>query len=545
MPSKRKTGAAGLVSDLIHQFEDPLTFYRELIQNSIDAGSNRIDVVLEHRPGRPGRAVIRVEDDGEGMDEHVIDNYLLVLFSSTKENDFTKIGKFGIGFLSVFAPKPELVRVYTSKSGQSWRLDFPSPKRYEKYRLSEPREGTLVELVKRMPPREYPAFVEASRKTIERWCRHSEARIFFRDKSSRAPAAALTVDLTLPGGHSVAHEEEGTAVVLGFSAEEKPFFGFYNKGLTLKEGRNAYFPGVSFKVKSRYLEHTLTRDNVLEDENYRKAMAIVRRLVEERMPGALRRELEQAAKDPAPGVWEARVPYLTRLLDGFFSSWAAVDWEIFPGLSGGVSLSALKAAVRTEGRLFFDAAPGRASKALEARGVPVLRDGPWLDLLERRLKVPRSQASSSLVCPQVAERIPVEASRFLDALKGLADELGPSYSDILAADFGELPPDVEPPFFVAQKDPGKPFILGERERASLFGGKRSALLNLAHPTFAALCSLFARRPGLALFLGLKLLCLHDGKVPPEDSKRYSELADDYELSLLKAALRLEAAGGPA
>ncbi|TPW17409.1 MAG: hypothetical protein FD126_3658, partial [Elusimicrobia bacterium] len=100
-----------LVKELVDQFDEPLDFYRELIQNSIDAGSNRIDVSLERVTGEDGkaRAVIRLEDDGEGMDEAVINDYLLVLFKSTKEDDYTKIGKFGIGFVSVFAPQPERV----------------------------------------------------------------------------------------------------------------------------------------------------------------------------------------------------------------------------------------------------------------------------------------------------------------------------------------------------------------------------------------------------------------------------------------------------
>jgi hypothetical protein len=73
------------------------------------------------------------EDDGSGMDEDIIDNFLLVLFKSSKENDLTKIGKFGVGFLSVFAPKPFLVRVYTSKNMESWRLDFPNYRSYNPY----------------------------------------------------------------------------------------------------------------------------------------------------------------------------------------------------------------------------------------------------------------------------------------------------------------------------------------------------------------------------------------------------------------------------
>src|SRR3989338_6510013 len=118
--------AQGMVLDLVNQFSDTLAFYRELIQNSIDAGSNRIDVSLEYvlEPGGQGKAVMRVEDDGGGMDEDIIDNFLLVLFKSSKENDLTKIGKFGVGFLSVFAPKPSLGRASTSQNKEKQRRGF-------------------------------------------------------------------------------------------------------------------------------------------------------------------------------------------------------------------------------------------------------------------------------------------------------------------------------------------------------------------------------------------------------------------------------------
>ena len=39
--------AQGMVRDLVSQFSDTLAFYRELIQNAIDAGSNRVDVSLD------------------------------------------------------------------------------------------------------------------------------------------------------------------------------------------------------------------------------------------------------------------------------------------------------------------------------------------------------------------------------------------------------------------------------------------------------------------------------------------------------------------
>ena len=187
----------GLVKDLVNQFDHPLDFYRELIQNSIDSGSNRVDVSLEYlsagsahgavaglpAPEAGGWALVRVEDDGEGMDERVIDEYLLVLFRSTKEGDFTKIGKFGIGFVSIFAIQPQRVRLHTAKNGESWRLDFPSYERYEKYRVSAMREGTLVEMVKAMGRKEYDELAARSRQAISYWCKHSEARIYFADRS--------------------------------------------------------------------------------------------------------------------------------------------------------------------------------------------------------------------------------------------------------------------------------------------------------------------------------------------------------------------------
>jgi hypothetical protein len=53
--------------------------------------------------------------------------------------------------------------------------------------------------------------------------------------------------------------------------------GYYHGGLTLHEEHDESLPHVAFKIDSRFLEHSLTRDNVIRDENYTKAMAIVER----------------------------------------------------------------------------------------------------------------------------------------------------------------------------------------------------------------------------------------------------------------------------
>src|SRR6478609_2793970 len=115
------TGAPTLaeqaLANLVNQFARPLDFLRELAQNSIDAGSPRIDVSVSFTPPSPeethGVLRIQVDDYGEGMDEDTIDNQLTRLFSSSKEHDLTKIGKFGIGFTSIFAIRPEAVLLRT------------------------------------------------------------------------------------------------------------------------------------------------------------------------------------------------------------------------------------------------------------------------------------------------------------------------------------------------------------------------------------------------------------------------------------------------
>lgn len=570
---RRSSGGAvssvpGLVRDLVSQFDRPLDFYRELIQNAIDASTNRIDVVLSHDGER---GLIRVMDDGEGMDERIIDDYLLVLFRSTKEGDFTKIGKFGIGFVSVFALQPQLVRVLTGKAGESWRLDFPSYQRYEKYRMSQPRDGTVVELHKAMTREEFDRLAEESAKTIRYWCKHSECRIYFQ-VSGRDPEPRL---LTEPFGledASLTFREEGTDVALGFSEEAKPFYGFYNRGLTLKEGQEAHFPGVRFKAKSRYLEHTLTRDNVMLDENYQKLMGILKRLTAEQLPERLRVELgdlsgklaalsaaaaapgDIPAGAPAPSpadplleAWKRRVPYLQWLYLGTLARWKRSDWKIFPTLSGRtVSLREVRDALsRSGGRLFYDAGPNRITWALECKGALVLPAGPWIDCLSHWLKVPAAQASQEFIQPEVAKdaALPAPFKAFLDTLRWMDAQSGAKYRGIAAADLAYAGSSVGSRVFVIQKEPGLLSPAREQPVSSLLWfrrPKRWALLHAGHPAVEKFVRLHSGRPGLAAFLCLKMMHLHDGEVPPDQESEYTNLAEKMEARLLGAALKLDA-----
>src|SRR5688572_27715901 len=148
MTADLPTLAEQALANLVDQFARPLDFLRELAQNSIDAGSPRIDVSVAWDPPRPGESEgvlrISVDDYGEGMDGAIIDNQLTRLFASSKEHDLTKIGKFGIGFTSIFAIRPEAVLLRTGRQGEYWELLFHADRTFDKVRIDEPVSGTKV-----------------------------------------------------------------------------------------------------------------------------------------------------------------------------------------------------------------------------------------------------------------------------------------------------------------------------------------------------------------------------------------------------------------
>ena len=558
--ARRSTmSGTGIARDLVHQFSDPLDFFRELIQNSIDAGAN---TVRASASWEAGRARLAVEDDGEGMTEKVIDDYLLVLFKSSKEDDLTKIGKFGIGFVSVFAPGPDLVRVWTSKAGESWRLDFPGPHRWDKFRVERPRDGTLVEVFVPMDEAKYAETARAAREKVRFWCRHADTRITFEDLRARTGPESINEPFDLPGGAAVRHEEEGTEVVMGFTDLAEPFFGFYNRGLTLKEGRRLFFPGVEVKVKSRWLDHTLTRDAVMEDDNYRKVMDLLERLRDGPLREALRRHMEAAAAavsmkasagpvapaDSDLRAWERgaacfRDFLLTQRWRGRASSWRAV-----PMVEGRTSSVEDLSARGVD--LYCDVSANRVTRRLARQGARVLALGPWLELVcaraaavrGERVDIPKASAAFILPTPLKDAELSRDLRALLGTLRGMDASSGARYRGICAADFDYPGSTIVERAFVTQKALGELSPAEDRPWSSLtalFRAKRWAVMNRAHPFVRRLTGLHGRRPGVAAFLALKVMHLNDGVIDPKRKTHSSNLAERLELRLARTALELE------
>ena len=380
---------AEAVENLVTQFSSSLDFYRELVQNSIDAGSSSVDVWMEFEPGEgvDGTIAIHVDDFGEGMNEEIIDDQLTKLFSSTKENDLTKIGKFGIGFVSVFALRPKAVLVQTGRDGECWEVFFDADRSFMKSPLNTPVEGTQITMFVEGGRGRYRELVRGTRDTLRKWCSHSDTEITFEDRSPSGPDArgleTVNAPFQVEADVSVRVEHTGTEISVGFS--HAPVYGFYNKGLALAvtsagheilEARAARFEHIGFKIKSRYLEHTLSRETVMRDTNFDKAMALLDQAVAGPLRDALLGELVELCALPQWSMAE-RTRYEAAL--GYLASEPRETLEalgerpLLRTVDGNtLSLAAIKRVFDEHGRVFVADAPSSMTALLARDGIPVL-----------------------------------------------------------------------------------------------------------------------------------------------------------------------------
>ena len=304
-----------VLQDLVNQFSDPMSFLRELIQNSIDAGSGEIDIRVEFSPDASsgtGLMTVFIEDFGEGMNREIIETKLTRLFSSGKDDDYTKIGRFGIGFVSIFAIEPQAVCVDTGRGGEYWRVLFKQDRTFDLIRLDQPLEGTQIRIFKQMTASQVETFRQRTREVVSYWCKHVHVPIYVEGEQ-------INQAFDLDSDCKILFEEEGTRAVMGFVTESRAPYGFYNRGLTLKEGDESEWPYVALKIDSRYLEHTLTRDQVLKDRHYHKAHRLLETMATEQLPEQLLTLLEgrARAKRGADPEYDALLWHLVRWSKGW------------------------------------------------------------------------------------------------------------------------------------------------------------------------------------------------------------------------------------
>lgn len=494
MTAPAPVGVDDALETLVRQFSDPLACLRELVQNSLDAGSRQIDVAMSHADGV---MTLEVQDQGEGMDQQIIDSKLTRLFASSKEGDFTKIGRFGIGFVSVFALEPDAVVVDTGRGGEKWRVLFRKDRSFARIALQEPVAGTRVRIIKAVTPDGYADLHERARDVLLFWCKHVEGEITFDGEIVSGPLALENTPV------QVRHREEGTEVIVGIPEDFRTFIGFYNKGLTLFEGTEGGLPGLAVKVSSRYLEHTLTRDNVLHDDHYQKALDIVQRLAGRPLHDALFARLEAGGTTHDWRALASRLR-LRALPEALFAQ------PVVPAEGGPVALQALRKAKEPT---YYAAASDALTRASHAEGLRVLLvgdEGPALcaAVVEVTGKEPLD-LQRNFVLP--APATPAEEAAFRPLLPLLVAHLGhlklaalvPGHEPSLADHVGVV---------VLRLDVPTPITEVHRIETGFLARKRTLVVNLDHPAVAALVARAAREPELCAWLLARLLLLERGEL---------------------------------
>ncbi|EDM78931.1 hypothetical protein PPSIR1_03643 [Plesiocystis pacifica SIR-1] len=418
MTSPAAVDVGDALDDLINQFSDSMSFFRELIQNALDAGSAEVEIDFEFQPAgeaseagdasaaQAGAMVITVQDFGEGMDRQIIDSKLTRLFSSAKDGDMTKIGKFGIGFVSVFAIEPDAVCVDTARAGEAWRVLFDVDRNFKRLRLDQAMEGTTVRIIKNTTRGDYDAFVGRAGEVIRYWCRHARGEVRVRGELISEPFG-LGLPLVHRYEDDFSHIEIGHDPIEGLDWEA-PNWGaigqgshaYFNGGLTLVEARRGHgsvvedLLGLSFKVSSRYLEHTLTRDDVIKDRNFDKVVTKLRELARGALRDQVFERIDAVVREGDAALWGAfedvaeasakPSPALRELVELY----AAARWHIRDAKGIGrahaklvcarapsgelLTWGVLRKAVARLGELWVSAGPTPLSRAVEDAKLPVL-----------------------------------------------------------------------------------------------------------------------------------------------------------------------------
>jgi hypothetical protein len=536
LPSPEPLSVDDALDRLVNQFSDATAFFRELIQNALDAGSEEVEVWFEHRDGM---MIIHVDDWGEGMNREIIDTRLTRLFSSSKDGDRTKIGKFGIGFVSVFAINPEAVCIDTSRDGEHWRILFDAKREFSLIRREEPVEGTKLQIYKRASKQEYEQFRAQAREVIRYWCKHVDGEI-------RVEGELITEAFDLDAPIKVRLAQDQELIVVGHAADGRSFAGFYNRGLTLIE--QELIPGIAFKASSVHLEHTLTRDDVIREGGFVRLMARVHDLIATRLCEQVFAALDAAVRELDP----ARAP-TAAVRESIEYLWAAARYHeqaehSLPAAAAGAAL------VRSPSGAVLGRDQLRRPRQRQVIVAP--RPSPLTEVLERggatlvwlpdectcgRLLV--EQLAPAVVevgqwCTALPPRDTDEAVRWqvlASAVAKLLDDWGARLAGVRLGHLAFDGSSVGDRVAITQAEYGEATRLADAAQlgTGLLASRRVVVLNADHPTIRTIAALAQTEPELGAYLAVKAFFLGE-RLDPETDEKLACLTHDSRQQRVRA-----------
>jgi len=213
--------------------QDPWAFIRELAQNSRDAGARKIEVEAFLQDG--GTEVLRFTDDGCGMTLEHAREYLFRLYSSSKEQERSSAGQYGIGFWAVLRFDAVVLTIESSRSGRGWGVSADREFALKEMPCTLNAHGTRITLARRARCASQSAFVNEAEEALGRYCRHlrrndrraSRLRVLFDGR-------LISRELGLPGPLSLAFKEGPVEGVVGL--DHSPRVQLLARGLPVWEG---------------------------------------------------------------------------------------------------------------------------------------------------------------------------------------------------------------------------------------------------------------------------------------------------------------------
>jgi predicted DNA-binding protein YlxM (UPF0122 family)/anti-sigma regulatory factor (Ser/Thr protein kinase) len=143
-----KFGKKFITKSLRSQNYDLETALSELIDNSIDAESDNIEIIYPSKTERKNSELIAIKDDGKGMSREELINAMTL--GSDRDYDNTEIGYFGIGMKAALAYLSENVTIKTKRKYDKftttliWNIDEGTSFTIQEDKTSSDESGTTI-----------------------------------------------------------------------------------------------------------------------------------------------------------------------------------------------------------------------------------------------------------------------------------------------------------------------------------------------------------------------------------------------------------------
>lgn len=157
---------------------DSCSAYGEVVDNSIQADAKNIRIQFEPL-GKDNISRVIFTDDGKGMDKDVVQNCLRLGWSS-RYNDRTGIGRFGVGMTLGAIHECRRVEVYSKSLSGDWSYTYLDLDEIEEADLNS-KEWEIPSPVSKSPEGDIPpAYIPAGSGTIVVWSKYDRAQDKFK-----------------------------------------------------------------------------------------------------------------------------------------------------------------------------------------------------------------------------------------------------------------------------------------------------------------------------------------------------------------------------